>query len=64
MTPDREMVVMAVLDGKLSESYLTQSEVDEVVVLTQEAVMLKKMDELAESGKSVFWGVDGGDTVH
>jgi hypothetical protein len=63
MTPDREMIVMAVLDGKLPESYLTQAEVDEVVVLAQEAVMLKKMDELAELGKSVFWGCDGGDTV-
>lgn len=64
MTPDREMIVMAVLDGKLPESMLTQAEVDEVLVLVQEAAMLKKMQDLQDAGGSVFWGVDGGDSVH
>jgi glycerol-3-phosphate responsive antiterminator len=63
MTPDREMIIMAVLDGKLPESMLTKSEIDEVVILAQEATMIKKMEELEAAGKSVFWGVDGGDTL-
>ena len=64
MTPEREMIVMAVLDGKLPESMLTQEEVDEVLVLVQEAVMEKTMQEKYDAGVSVFWGVDGGDTLH
>ena len=64
MTPEREMIVMAVLDGTLPESMLTKAEVDEVVILVQEAVMDKKMQDLYDAGGSVFWGVDGGDTVH
>lgn len=64
MTPEREMIVMAVLDGKLPESVLTKAEVDEVLVLVQEAVMDKKMQELHDAGGSVFWGVDGGDALH
>jgi hypothetical protein len=64
MTTDREMIIMAVLDGTLPESMLTKSEVDEVLILVQEAVMDKKMQELSDAGGSVFWGVDGGDTLH
>jgi len=64
MTPEREMIVMAVLDGKLPESMLTKAEVDEVLVLVQEAVMEKTMQDRWDSGRSVFWGVDGGDTLH
>ena len=64
MSPDREMIIMAVLEGKLPESMLTKSEVDEVLILVQEAVMDKKMQQLQDKGGSVFWGVDGGDTLH
>jgi hypothetical protein len=64
MTPEREMIVMAVLEGKLPEQMLTQAEVDEVLVLVQEAIMDKRMQDLSDAGGSVFWGVDGGDTVH
>jgi hypothetical protein len=64
MNPDREMIIMAVLDGKLPESMLTKSEVDEVLVLVQEAAMEKTMQTKHEAGESVFWGVDGGDTLH
>lgn len=64
MTPDREMIVMAVMDGKLPESMLTKAEVDEVVLLAQQAVMDKTMQDLYDAGGSVFWGVDGGDTLH
>jgi hypothetical protein len=58
------MIVMAVLDGKLPESALTKAEVDEVLILVQEAVMEKTMQERYEAGGSVFWGVDGGDVLH
>lgn len=64
MSPEREMIVMAVLDGKLPESVLTQAEVDEVLVLVQQAVMEKTMQERYDAGGSVFWGVDGGDVLH
>ena len=64
MTPEREMIVWAVLEGKLPEQMLTQEEVDEVVLLAQEAAMLNKMDELEQQGYSVFWGIDGGDSTH
>lgn len=64
MKADREMIVMAVLDGTLPESMLTKEEVDEVLVLVQQAVMEKTMQEKHDAGGSVFWGVDGGDTLH
>ena len=64
MTPDREMIVMAVLDGKLPESMLTKEEVDQILVLVQEAVMKKTMQDRWEAGGSVFWGMDSGDTWH
>ena len=64
MAPDREMIVLAVLDGTLPESMLTKAEVDEVLVLVQQAVMEKTMQDRWERGGSVFWGVDGGDTLH
>jgi hypothetical protein len=64
MTPDREMIVMAVLEGKLPESMLTQSEVDEVLILVQEAIMDKRLQEAEAAGNlSVFWGFDE-DTLH
>ena len=64
MTPEREMIVMAVLEGTLPESMLTKEEVDEVLILVQEAVMEKTMQTKHEAGGSVFWGVDGGDVLH
>ena len=64
MRPEREMIVMAVLDGKLPESMLTKAEVDEVLILVQEAVMNKRLQEAEDSGNaSVFWGLEG-DTLH
>jgi hypothetical protein len=62
--PEREMIVMAVLDGTLPESMLTKSEVDEVLILVQEAAMEKTMQERWDAGGSVFWGMDGGDVLH
>ena len=64
MTPEREMIIMAVLNGKLPESMLTKAEVDEVLILVQEAVMSKRLQEAEESGNaSVFWGLEE-DTLH
>jgi len=64
MSPDREMIVWAVLEGKLPESMLTKAEVDEVLILVQEAVMDKRLQEAEDSGNaSVFWGLEG-DTLH
>ena len=60
MTPEREMIVWAVLEGKLPEQMLTQEEVDEVLITVQEAIMHKRLQEAKDSGKvSVFWGTDG-----
>ena len=64
MRPEREMIVMAVLDGTLPESMLTKSEVDEVLILVQEVAMEKTMQERWDAGGSVFWGMDGGDILH
>ena len=64
MSPEREMIVMAVLDGKLPESMLTKAEVDEVLILVQQAVMEKTMQDRYDAGGSVFWGVVGGDSLH
>jgi hypothetical protein len=64
MTPEREMIVWAVLQGKLPEQTLTQEEVDEVLVLVQEAIMDKRLQEAEAAGNpSVFWGFDE-DTLH
>ena len=60
MTPEREMIVWAVLEGKLPEQMLTQEEVDEVLITVQEAIMHKRLQEAKDSGNaSVFWGNDG-----
>lgn len=64
MTTDRDMIIMAVLDGKLPESMLTRAEVDEVLILVQQAVMEKTMQDRYDAGGSVFWGMNGGDTLH
>ena len=64
MTPEREMIVWAVLEGKLPEQMLTQEEVDEVLVLVQEAIMSKRLEEAEAAGNaSVFWSLDQ-DTLH
>jgi hypothetical protein len=58
------MIIMAVLEGQLPESMLTQKEVQQVVIQVQEAVMEKTMQDRWDAGGSVFWGQDGGDTLH
>ena len=63
MTEDRLMVAQAVLQGQISEDYLTQREVDEMMVLVADTVFDKLMDEAAERGCSVFAGFED-DPVH
>jgi len=63
MTDDRLMVVQAVFDGKLSQDYLTQDEIDEFAVLVADVAMENLMAEAEARGCSVFDGVDG-DPLH
>lgn len=63
MTDDRLMVVQAVFDGKLSQDYLTQDEIDEFAILVADVAMEQLMSEAESRGCSVFEGIDG-DPVH
>ncbi len=64
MTPERQMIAWAVLQGELSEDHLTLDEVEEIQLRVQEAVMDRKMVDLHTAGThSVFWGCDNGDTL-
>jgi len=63
MTDDRLMVVQAVFDGKLSQDYLTQDEIDEFAVLVADVAMENLIAEAEARGCSVFDGVDG-DPLH
>jgi hypothetical protein len=63
MTEDRLMVAQAVLEGKISQEYLTQREVDEMMELVADTVFDKLMDEAVERGCSVFAGFED-DPVH
>lgn len=55
----REMVIQAVLEGKLSADYLTLSEVQEVEECAFDLAMEKQLEEALLAGKAVFWGLDG-----
>ena len=59
MTDDRLMVVQAVFDGKLSQDYLTQDEIDEFAILVADVAMEQLMSEAESRGCSVFEGIDG-----
>lgn len=63
MTEDRALVMQAVLNGKLSEDYLTDSEIDEIQILAIDLVLEQAMLEAEERGCIVFSGMDGGDTI-
>jgi hypothetical protein len=65
MTDDRLMVAQAVLEGQISEDYLTHAEVDEMMILVAEAAFEKDMQSAVERGCAVFDGYeDGEDTIH
>lgn len=63
MTEDRLMVAEAVMAGLIDESYLTQGEIDELFEIACDAATEKLMHEAELRGCSVFYGVDGGDTL-
>ena len=64
MTEDRLMVADAVMAGQLDESHLTQAEIDELFEIACDAATEKLMQAAELRGCSVFYGVEGGDTVH
>lgn len=63
MTEDRLMVAEAVLAGLIPEHHLTQAEIDELFERCCDAATEKLLLEAEQRGCSVFWGVDGGDTL-
>ena len=63
MTEDRLMIAQAVMAGQITESHLTQAEIDELFEIVCDAATDKLMYEAEQRGCSVFDGVEG-DTVH
>jgi len=59
MTDDRLMVCEAVFTGQISESHLTQKEIDEFMELVLDASTDKLMAEAEARGCSVFDGIEG-----
>jgi hypothetical protein len=64
MTEDRLMVAEAVMAGQLDESHLTQAEIDELFEIACDSATEKLMQEAEARGCSVFYGIEGGDTLH
>ena len=64
MSEDRLMVAEAVMAGQIPEYHLTQAEIDELFERACDAATEELLLEAEARGCSVFWGVDGGDTVH
>ena len=62
MTEERLMVAEAVFNGQISESYLTQAEIDEFFELVCDAATEALLVDAVERGCSVFDGIEG-DTV-
>jgi hypothetical protein len=59
MTDERLMVCEAVFNGQISESYLSQAEIDEFMELVLDASTEKLMAEAEARGCSVFDGIEG-----
>lgn len=55
MRKDRQMLVAAVLDGKLGAEHLTKKELDELQETVVHVAMEKLMEELLEQGHWVMW---------
>jgi hypothetical protein len=53
------MIAEAVVNGLIGEEHLLQSEIDEVIERLGDAITDKLLDEAAERGCSVFYGIDG-----
>lgn len=63
MNEDRAMVAQAVLTGQIGEEYLTANELEEIELMVADIVITEAMLEAEDRGCSVFWGIDGGDTI-
>jgi hypothetical protein len=63
ITEAREMIVQAVLAGQIPEYHLTQDEIDELFERCCNAATEKLLLDAEQRGCTVFWGLDGGDTV-
>ena len=59
----RLMVAEAVLAGQIPEYHLTQDEIDELLERCCDAATEKLLIEAESRGCSVFWGMNGGDTL-
>ena len=59
MTEERLMVAEAVFNGQISESYLTQAEIDEFFELVCDAATEALLVDAVERGCSVFDGIEG-----
>ena len=55
MKRNREMIVHAVLEGKLGAEHLTKKELDEIQETVVNAAMEKLMEQLLAQGKWVMW---------
>jgi hypothetical protein len=59
MSPDRQMIATAVLEGKLGAEHLTWEEVQEIEATVHELIIEKSLDEaLARNPASVFSGIE------
>ena len=59
MKEERLMVVEAVFNGQLDESYLTQAEIDEFFEMVCDAATEALLVDAVERGCSVFDGIEG-----
>ena len=57
------LVAHAVINGQIGEEYLTANELEEIEYMVADIVMEDAMSEAEQRGCSVFWGIDGGDTI-
>ena len=60
---ERMMVVEAVMAGQIGEEHLFQSEIDELFEIACDAATDKLLTEAEARGCSVFYGIDGEDTL-
>ena len=63
ITEERMMVVEAVMAGLIGEEHLTQHEIDELFEIACDAATDKLLAEAEARGCSVFYGIDGDDTI-
>lgn len=60
MTPERQEIAMAVINGQLSADHLTWEEVEEIERRVYDLIIERELEKASESGKIVFSGVEQG----